>query len=384
MSNNRSETVLVLAPLGIDSKLICEALTKASLQPHSCRDIPDLIERLNATAGTAILAEECLTRSGADQVRDWASQQPSWSDFPFIILTRGAASTPADVNAFEQFKSAGNFSLLERPVRAVTLISAVSAALRARRRQYDTQANLQERIDTEKQLARQAEELLRSNADLQQFAYVASHDLQEPLRTVRAYSQLLQRRYQGKLDEEADQFLENIAAGAHRMQDLIQDLLTYSRAVNAEEPFRPVSMTDVVQGATANLTAAIAESHAAILHNGLPTVWGDQTKLTQLLQNLLSNAIKYRRASEPPRIQLSATPEEAGWLIRVSDNGQGIAPQYRERIFGLFHRLHGRDVPGTGIGLAICRRIVEQHHGRLWVESNAEAGSTFAFTLPAP
>jgi PAS domain S-box-containing protein len=237
--------------------------------------------------------------------------------------------------------------------------------------------------EAEEALTRQAEALARSNADLQQFAYVTSHDLQEPLRSIASYAQLLERRYSGKLDEDADQFIGFLTAGVKRMQALIHDLLAFSRVANSDTVgFGTVDLRDALRWAEMNLQSSIQESGANVVCAALPAVRGDHIQLVQLLQNLLGNAIKYR-SSAPPQIEIRAESRGEEWLFSVSDNGIGIPPEYHEHVFGLFRRLHTRDVPGTGIGLAICKRIVEKHGGRIWVESDGSSGSTFFFTLPA-
>jgi signal transduction histidine kinase len=226
--------------------------------------------------------------------------------------------------------------------------------------------------------------LKQSNEDLQQFAYVASHDLQEPLRTIASYTQLLARRYHSKLDEQADEFIGFIVDAARRMSELIQDLLAYSRAANAPEqpPHQIVPMGQVFRAVQTNLKASIDDSGATVTAGELPVVKADAAQMVQLLQNLISNGIKYR-GEEPPRISVSAERADDDWIFSVEDNGIGIDPQYQERIFGIFKRLHGSKYPGTGVGLAICKRIVERHGGKIWVESSGDHGSTFRFTLPA-
>ncbi len=241
--------------------------------------------------------------------------------------------------------------------------------------------NITERKLTEQELARQAHELALSNADLQQFAYVTSHDLQEPLRSIASFSQMLSRRYYGRLDPDADEFIGYIVTGVERMRALIQDLLGYSRVVNSERPpFGPVDMGQAVEWAVNNLRRTV-EASGTIIHTGeLPVLTGDRILLIQLFQNLIGNAIKYCRA-EPPDIWISAARIGPEWVISVRDNGIGIKSNYHERIFGVFKRLHGQEFPGTGIGLAICRKIAEKHGGRIWVESEFGAGSTFHFTV---
>ena len=229
---------------------------------------------------------------------------------------------------------------------------------------------------------RTAEELARSNADLQKFVYVASHDLQEPLRMVASYLQLLERRYKGRLDDDADDFINYAVDGAIRVQRLINDLLTYSHVSMRSKDFELTDSEAVLEHNLSNLQMAIEESEAVVTHDPLPTVMADSTQLRQLLQNLISNAIKFHN-EKPPRVHISARQEEGEWIFSVRDNGIGIDPDYRERIFVIFQRLHGvGEFTGTGIGLALCKKIVERHGGRIWVESQPGDGSTFYFTIP--
>ena len=238
-----------------------------------------------------------------------------------------------------------------------------------------------ERKRAEEVLLVQAHELAVSNADLQQFAYVTSHDLQEPLRTITSYAQLLERRYKGRFDTDADEFLAYITAAAGRMSMLISDLLTYSRIFNTERtPLREVDLSASLNWAFQNLESVIRLSGAVITWELLPMVRGDQVQLVQLFQNLIGNAIKYRSA-QTPLIHIGVRRTDGELTVSVRDNGIGIDPQYHDRIFGLFKRLHSTEIPGTGIGLAICRKIVERHGGRIWVESAPGSGATFSFTL---
>ncbi len=233
-------------------------------------------------------------------------------------------------------------------------------------------------------LKRTAEELARSNQDLEQFAYVASHDLQEPLRMVAGYLQLLSERYQGKLDAKADKYIAYAVDGAARMSTLIRDLLAYSCvSTRAEEP-SPTSSQEALDFALKNLGSAIGESGAAVTHDPLPVVRADKTQLTQVFQNVLGNALKFRDPGRPPRIHVAVRQEQGKWLFSVADNGVGFEQQYEEKMFVIFQRLHGRGTyPGTGIGLAICRRIIERHGGRIWARGEPGKGSTFFFTLPS-
>jgi PAS domain S-box-containing protein len=250
-------------------------------------------------------------------------------------------------------------------------------------RWFGTNTDITERKESEEQLVKAVEELKRSNDELQQFAYVASHDLQEPLRMVASYTQLLAQRYKGRLDSDADEFIAYAVDGANRMQGLIQDLLAYSRAGANGKPLRKISSEYALKEALKNLRVTVEESGAVVTHDSLPAITTDDTQLAQVFQNLVGNAIKYRSA-EVPHIHVSATKNGGNeWIFSVRDNGLGIDPQYFDRIFVLFQRLHGREeFKGTGIGLAICKKMLERLGGRIWVESQPEKGSTFCFTLP--
>jgi light-regulated signal transduction histidine kinase (bacteriophytochrome) len=232
-------------------------------------------------------------------------------------------------------------------------------------------------------LAHNVAELARSNADLEQFATVAAHDLQEPLRMVTSYMQLLARRYRGKLDSDADTFIDFAVEGATRMQALIRDLLTYARLGTQGRPFDPTDCNTVIAQALGNLQRAVEESGARVTCAPMPTVTADASQLQQLFQNLLGNAIKFR-SEQPPEVSVKADRHGPEWVFSVRDNGIGIHPHYAERVFVVFQRLHSRaEYPGTGIGLAICKKIVERHGGRIWVESQPGTGATFYFTIPA-
>jgi PAS domain S-box-containing protein len=264
------------------------------------------------------------------------------------------------------FDASGRFAGYRGVGRDITARKLAEAALRA----------------AHDDLERKAKELQRSNAELEQFAYVASHDLQEPLRMIGSYTQLLERRYASRLDSDALEFMHFIVDGATRMKQLIEDLLAYSRVGTRGKALQRVSMKAVYDRAVLNLRGAIEQSGVIVASDVLPEVWGDDVQLAQLLQNLIANALKFRREA-PPRIHLGVSENEREWTFCMSDNGIGIEPAYFERIFMVFQRLHTRDeYPGTGIGLAICKKVVDRHGGRIWVESEPGAGSRFSFTLP--
>jgi light-regulated signal transduction histidine kinase (bacteriophytochrome) len=227
-------------------------------------------------------------------------------------------------------------------------------------------------------------ELARSNSELEQFAHLASHDLQEPLRTISSYTQLLRRRYAGKLDAKADQFIDHAVNGTKRMQALINDLLHYSRITTGARPLEPVDLESALDDTLMDLEIRIEDSGAVVTHDTLPTIAADPIQIRRLLLNLIGNGIKFHAPARTPVISIAAARDGAQWRFDVRDNGIGIEPQYIKQLFQVFKRLHSADeYPGTGIGLAVCRKIVERHGGRIWIESVLGEGSSFIFTLPA-
>jgi light-regulated signal transduction histidine kinase (bacteriophytochrome) len=237
--------------------------------------------------------------------------------------------------------------------------------------------------NTHLELQQRIADLQRSNGDLEQFAYVASHDLQEPLRMITGYTQLLAKRYKNRLDQDAEVYIGFAVEGAKRMQALIEALLNYSRVGTRGKPRARTDCEAVLQDTLSGLQLAIQQTGAVVTHDPLPNVMADDQQLGQLFQNLIANAIKFRN-SEPPRVHISCKQKSDAWLFSVKDNGIGIDPQYAERIFVIFQRLHTRDeYAGTGIGLAICKKIVERHGGTIWVDSSLNKGATFYFTLAA-
>jgi light-regulated signal transduction histidine kinase (bacteriophytochrome) len=266
-----------------------------------------------------------------------------------------------------------DISLTVSPIRAEdgTIVGASKIA-----------RDISERKRAEKILVEQSERLAQSNADLQEFAYIISHDLQEPLRTVASLSELLKRRYKSKLDNGADQLIQMIVGSAMRMSELIRDVLSYSRAMSdGAPPSNKFDANKVVGWVTDNLKTAIEESNASLEIAPLPVVTGDKATLTQVLQNLIANSIKYR-GEQPPCIRIGAETTETEWIFSVSDNGIGIPADYHGTIFGLFKRLHGNEYAGTGIGLAVCKRLIQKQGGRIWVDSQPGQGATFFFTIP--
>ena len=269
---------------------------------------------------------------------------------------------------------------VERDIQLLRKISDFIAPVLNARLQRDRMQEAQE--NSLKQLKAREKELKRSNKELEQFAYVASHDLQEPLRMVSSYTQLLEKRYKDQLDQDAKDFIGFAVDGANRMQRLINDLLSYSRVNTRGQPFITVDSQSVLGQAIANLHSHIEETGAVVTTDNLPEIKGDESQLLRLFQNLIENALKFS-GSESPRIHISAKNQKNSWLFSIKDNGMGIDPKYKDKIFVIFQRLHSKtEYKGTGIGLSICKRIVERHGGHIWVESTLNEGSTFYFTIP--
>ncbi|NLE57374.1 MAG: PAS domain-containing protein [Planctomycetes bacterium] len=503
------QRVLVLAPTGRDAHVIAQTLTEARLRSEIVSDMAEFCRALGEGAGAAVVAEEALAGSAVAVLTAALAEQPPWSDIPLIVLT--AVDQSGTHRQGRQLTMTGlSVTLLERPLRKLTLISTLEAALRARRRQYQLReilsqyhqseqalrladsrfrglveatsdvlyqmspdwsemrrltsrdflaetthpnrawmeeyihpddrphvlrvikdcirakavfelehrvrrpdgsmgwtvsravplldengdiiewfgaaSDITERKRAEEALQQAVGDLKRSNQDLEQFAYVASHDLREPLRMVTGFMDLLRDRYRDQLDDTAQRFIAFAVDGTRRMEQLLSGLMEYSRVSTSGQDMEPVSMNEAFNKALANLWGKVVEIGGEVTAGELPTVLGNATQMTQLLQNLLANAIKFRRQDVPPRVHASAKPfEENTWLFSVQDNGIGMdkAQAQSGRIFQVFQRLNTREeYEGTGVGLAICKRIVERHGGRIWVESEPGRGSTFFFTLP--
>jgi signal transduction histidine kinase len=362
--------VVILAPVGRDATLLAHTLSALQIDTTVASDAAALMKALAEGAGAAIIADEALTSAALSGLNTWLSAQPPWSDLPFIVLTSGGAPTREDHRRARELRAVGNFTLIERPVRPDTVESSVSAALRARMRQYEIRSR--------------QEALLQANADLEQFAHSASHDFREPLRTIGVYSDLLARDYGSVLDKRGNEFLNLIGKSISRMDVLLGDLLRYSHAssISAEE-VEPVLAYRALEAALRNLEGSILESNARISIAEMPTVRMRESHLSQVFQNLLGNALKYRKEGCAPVIEISTRKSERSWIFTISDNGIGVPATYQDAIFGIFQRLHTVDkYSGTGMGLAICKRIVERYRGRIWVESEPEEGARFSFSVP--
>jgi PAS domain S-box-containing protein len=299
------------------------------------------------------------------------------TDYPLTIRCRDGGLIDVLYNASLYKDTHGNVQGIFAAARDVTAQKQVEAELK--RHQENLAMLVKERTS---KLEESNRELARSNENLEQFAYVASHDLQEPLRIMSSYSQLLEKRYKGQLDQDANEFIDFIVDAASRMQKLITDLLAYSRAGRETTNLVEVDCNKVVRRLVTNMAATIEAADGNVTFDKLPTILAHESSVIQLFQNLIGNALKFR-GEQPPSIHVSARQEGGEWVFSVRDNGIGIEPQYSQRIFMIFQRLHSREkYPGTGIGLSICKKIVDNLGGRIWVESESGQGSTFTFTVP--
>ncbi|MFC2049676.1 PAS domain S-box protein [Chloroflexota bacterium] len=337
---------------------------------------------------------------------DVDSQTVTWSDETYVLYEHDPAFGPPSIEEEAKYYSADQArALRDYAARSIEngeefkydldailpsgKRTAFAASMRPIKnesgrviRLFGTVQDITERKRAEEELNNAMEELRRSNAELERFAYVASHDLQEPLRMVSSYMQLLERRYKDKLDADANDFIDFALGGAERMHELLNNLLVYSRVGTKTKPFKRTDMEAVLQATLDNLQVAIKESKAKVSHDPLPTVMADEGQMVQVLQNLIGNAVKFR-GEKQPLIHVSAEQRDSEWVFSVKDNGIGIEPQYFDRIFLIFQRLHREEYPGTGAGLAIAKKIIERHGGRMWIESQPGKGSTFYFSIKA-
>jgi signal transduction histidine kinase len=361
--------VLLVEDNPADVELVLLALRKDGFDVSSdvVQTVEEFMLRIRKTGYDVILADYNLPQWSGMEALELLRRENQ--DVPLIVVT----GYLGEEKAVECIKQGATDCVLKDHLARLPL--SVGRALEEGRLR-------QQRRQSEEELARKVSELARSNAELEQFAYVASHDLQEPLRMIANYTQLLAERYRGQLDEQADKFIGYSVDGAVRMQALIQDLLKFSRAGKQEIEPRTTECRAVVEQAVKNLQAAVQESGAVVNWNGLPVVMADPSQLTQVFQNLIANAIKFHGA-ETPVIQIDAEEKDHEWVLAVSDNGIGIPAESWQDIFVIFRRLHTRtEYAGNGIGLAICKKIVERHGGKLWIEAQAKPGCRFKFTLP--
>jgi len=360
----RTMRVLVVEDNASDSELMLHALKAGGFESDAevVQAPAEFADRIRTHKYDIVLADYRLP--GWDGMETVTMLRQENLDVP-VVLVSGALGELKAVECIKQ--GAADYVLKDNLARLPQSVRRAIAEKELREENRRTQ-----------------EELARSNRDLEQFAYVASHDLQEPLRMVATYTQLLAERYQGKLDENADKYIHYAVDGALRMQTLVKDLLAFSRVGRKQEPAHDTDCNLVLRSVLANLKSTIQESGARVTYETLPVLVAAESELVQLFQNLIANAIKFRSA-KPPEIRITACRKKEEWWFAIEDNGIGIAPQHVEDVFVIFKRLHTREeYPGSGIGLAICKKIVEHNHGHIWVESQPGQGSRFQFSWPFP
>ena len=372
-----AKTILIVDDVPTNLEVVSRHLESHGYRTVVAQSGEEGIERAELVQPNLILLDVLMPGADGFETCRRLKASPTTRGIPVVFMT--ALTDSADkITGFE----VGAVDYVTKPLDGAEVLARIDThlSLYALRRELERQNALLRQEIAAREQAQEA--LQRSNTELEQLAYVASHDMQEPLRMVASYLQLVAQRYQGKLDAEADEFIGFAVDGAKRMQALINDLLAYSRVGTKARPFAPADCAAIVDTAITDLRMAITESRAQVSRGPLPVVMADAMQLAQLFQNLLGNAIKFHGA-EPPQVRIEAERTDTSWCFAVRDNGIGIAPEYFDRIFVLFQRLHGRrDYPGTGIGLALCKKIVERHGGRIWVESAPASGSVFRFTLP--
>lgn len=362
-----------------DARVIENLLSDEHAEAVFCESEETIGNCIEQGIDALIVTDEVLPESPTGMLPNWLGR-PELVDLPVLLVAPGGPDAQLASRATDHFL---NLLLLNRPVHLLAFKNAIRLALRTRARQLQIKELLEERDLTVERLQRLVDELARSNQDLERFSYVASHDLREPLRQIKGFANLLKRRYKEILDEDAKEYFNFISEGVDRLDALIGDLLQFSRIGKEADTSREVDLGRAAEAAVANMKSSIEESGAKIHIQPLPLVRGNRTLLVQVFQNLVGNAIKFRK-DEPPEVEIGARAEALGWLVWVRDNGIGFPQESAESIFEVFHRLHGKSqYSGTGIGLAICRRAVESHGGRIWAESEPGKGSTFFFTLPA-
>ena len=367
----RAARILVVDDEEVNVILLEETLrADAYSQVASTRDSREVVELARTFRPDLILLDLRMPHLDGFQVMEHLREAYPDHSIPVLVLT-----AVQDRDTRLRALSSGATDFLSKPLDLMETTLRIRNLLTVR-------LLYRQVIERTKELEASNRKLAASNADLEQFAYVASHDLQDPLRSITRYVQLIQRRYESQLDEHGADYISRVVAGAKRMQNLIASLLAYSRVTTQGDEPGFVDANEVLAVSLNDLAAAIDEASGSVTHSALPTVRVDGSQLQQVFTNLIGNAIKFH-GDRPPEVHVEAEEREDDWLFSVRDNGIGVEPQYQEQIFVIFQRLHGRtEYPGTGIGLAMCKRIVDRHGGRIWLESEPGQGTTFFFTLP--
>jgi signal transduction histidine kinase len=379
--------VMVLAPTGRDAEGTCLLLTKAGIPCQICPTFQTLSERMNDATGVLLVAEEAFRDESLHLLVEALEAQPVWSDLPLIVLTRPSTghSMHSRSPLMRLSEVIGNIMFLERPLHAITLVSAVRSALKARQRQYQGRGYLIEREKAAEALLDYQKKLEESNRELEQFAMIASHDLQTPLRKVEMFASLMEKVLGHQLPEEATGYLTRMKKSIHHMQQLIADLLNLSRVTRQAKPHESVELSKIIQDAVDDVLEVHKDKGVGVeLQNDtIPPIFGDGEQLRQVFQNLLENSLKFCRQDVPPQVKISTELINNDCCIKVQDNGIGFDERHADRIFETFQRLHGQsEYPGTGMGLAIVRKIIQRHNGEIKVNSTLGEGSTFVICLP--
>ena len=368
MPAERFSRVLIVEDSPSELQLLCDILQEEGFEVIGCGSAAEGLKHVEEQDFGVAVVDLRLPDLSGNQLLE---RLRTLDEEVRVIIYTGAAS----YDSIKEALNLGAFAYVEKLSDPSELLRHVHRACRERVDRYAA--------DMEAAVAERTEELARSNRELEDFASVVAHDLRSPLLTISGYCRILEEEYGKRLDETANQYLGFVIDGVGRMNRLVEDLLGYSRLGRSEEPLEQVDLEEVLVLAKANLEAAIRDSRARLHTDPLPTVAGNHTQLVQLFQNLLGNAIKFRREVDPV-VHLRCTDDGDRWQFAVEDNGIGIERQYFERVFQVFQRLHGREYPGSGIGLAVCKKIAERHEGQIWLESEPGQGTTVYFTLPCP
>jgi signal transduction histidine kinase len=378
--------VLVAAPIGADAVNISEVLKRAGFATEICRSVAAVAEEMARGCGAILLTEEAMDPDYHAGLATELDGQAPWSDVPLVLITTGGTLSPNGMRAIDLLGARTNLTLIERPLRATTLISAVKAALRARARQYEIRDLLADRENLLASLEERVEErtakLKQMVEELEAFSYSVSHDLRAPLRVLDGYARALVEDYGDTLEPGAKDLLNRISRTAHRMDRLTQDVLAYTRVSRADLVLEPVDLEAMLRAVIEQYPSLIASRHFIHLHTPLGRVMGHGPSLIQCFSNLLENALKFVREGEDPRVEIYAEPFGKRLRVTVEDHGVGIDPAHQARIFGMFERAAAhKHVPGTGIGLAIVKKAVERMGGTVGVLSEAGQGARFWLDL---
>ncbi len=375
------QRVLVLAPLGADAVNIHEVLRAAGLEAEVCRDSVDLAGRFVEGCGALLLTEEATAAREHPLLAAEIDRQPAWSDAPIILITTGGREVAASGRAVALLGERANLTLIERPLRTLTLVAAVRAALRARRRQYEVRDLLADRerllASLEERVAERTARLRQMVEELEAFSYSVSHDLRSPLRVLEGYSRVLLEDYAAALPPPAQEMLDRIARASRRMDRLTQDVLAYTRVSRAEITLEPLDLDLVLKAVIEQYPDILAARHLIRLRSPLGSVQGHLPSLIQCFSNLIENALKFAREGAPADIEIFSERRGDRMRVSVKDQGVGIEPAQQRRIFGIFERAAQKHVPGTGIGLAIVKKAAERMGGSVGVESVPGQGARF-------